>query len=145
MNIDYILRTKEGRTAIISNHRRYVTGHSVAYVLNQMLLTKLATLKGRLSATKKLTGWERKIPIYVDCHHVFMVLKGLRSDETLIVNLKNVVSTGKRHDGKAVISFSNGHVLVFASRGVLCRQWKRASAMMKLKDGLENAFMRKTR
>ncbi len=145
MNIDYICRTHNGQTAIISNHRMYVTDHSVTYVLNHVLLMRLATIEGRLSATKTLTGWGRKIPIYVDRSHVFMVLKGLRSDEALIVNVKNIVSIEKKHDGSGIISFSKGHVLVFASWAILCRQWKRASAMIQLNERLENAFMRKTR
>lgn len=145
MNIDYICRTHDGRTAIISNHRTYMTDHSVTYVLDHILLIKLATTHGRLSATRKLTKWKRKVPIYVDRNHVFMVLKGLRCDESLIVNVKNVVSIEKKDGDSGIITFSKGHVLVFVSWPILCRQWERASVLIPLIERLENAFIGKTR
>jgi competence transcription factor ComK len=144
MDIDYIRTDTDGRTLIVGHHGSYVTDHTVAYVLDALLAMSLTTLKGRLAATRRMTGWSRKVPVYVNPDHVFMVLRGLRSPKTLIVNVKHVVSLERRESKGGVIVFAGGHALGFDSWSLLERQWERVAAWLERLDRRENVFIGKT-
>lgn len=144
MDIDYIRTAADGRTLIVGRHRSHVTDHTVAFVLDALLTSSLTTLEGRLAATRRRTGWSRKIPVYVNPDHVFMVLRGLRSQRTLIVNVKHVVSLERHGKHAGIIVFAGGHALWFDSWTLLERQWKRVTGWLGRLERPENVFIGKT-
>ena len=99
-NINYI---KTSYDKIIINDETIIN-QSINNYLNYILLQQITTLEGRVDAIKKIYGFKKLVPIYINKNNILFPVYNLKEYENIYINACSVIGVYKR-DSKTVIEF----------------------------------------
>lgn len=109
----------------------------ITSIFNQLALSGLSTVDGRLEATKKRLGIQAKVPLYLNKETLLLPLMGIRSHQSLFVNYFSISSFRKDMGGAVVISFFGCHDLRFKSYHIYVELYRKS---LQLLESMENGF-----
>ena len=100
ININYI---KSFSKKIIINDES-ILHQTIDEYFDYLLLQQLTNLKGRIAATKKLYGYKKLVPIYINSSLVFFPINNLKEYDNIYINARNIVNIYEK-GSKTVIEF----------------------------------------
>ena len=100
ININYI---KSFSKKIIINDES-ILHQTIEEYFDYLLLQQLTNLKGRIAATKKLYGYKKLVPIYINSSLVFFPINNLKEYDNIYINARNIINIYKK-GSKTVIEF----------------------------------------
>ena len=100
ININYI---KSFSKKIIINDES-ILYQTIEEYFDYLLLQQLTNLKGRIAATKKLYGYKKLVPIYINSSLVFFPINNLKEYDNIYINARNIINIYEK-GSKTVIEF----------------------------------------
>ena len=104
--INYI---KTYSNKIIINDRQ-ILNYNINVYLNNILLSQLTTVVGRVEAIKTIYGFKKLVPIYIDRQLILFPIANLKDYENIYVNASNIIRIIKK-ETFTVIEFICGKKL----------------------------------
>ena len=127
--IEYVLKTEDNRVAISEDGRVRVEDVSLNSYLEKLANARLSTLAGRIKAIRRVFGFDAKAPLYLGQGTLFLVLYGIRSPRALLVNVY-AINCYKPMGQGLVISFRNGHEMLFCSFAIFRKAFEKAGLLI---------------
>ena len=80
------IKKDDYKTILVSNNKEILIDVPLKRYLNNLLISELTTLDGRLISTKKIIGKKIKIPIYINENIMFIQIYSINGKNTLLLN-----------------------------------------------------------
>ena len=103
--MNYIRNTAQGAIIYQKTHTNTHKRHSNLTVIKKLCVSHLFTYQGYLSAVKECLKMSYKVPIYMSEAHQWIALENIRCYENIWINMANVETTKRHHEGTQFVFF----------------------------------------
>jgi hypothetical protein len=119
----------DGTFVVCLNHEPFVFNMPIERYLNALALNRLSTYQASVKAARKYLKIKHKVPIYLGSELILLQLKGIRAENTFLVNRTNILDFTKFNDHEVLIRFKSGHIIRHTGYLPFLRQWRLSSML----------------
>jgi hypothetical protein len=127
--VEWVRKTQTGNILYSERGIKKSSDKSLGMWLNFLCQKQLSTLEGRIKAVQTQFGFHNRPPIYVDKDHLFLPLRGLRSNESLLLNFWAITGFNIVKKQKVEICFLEAPPLIWHSYHIFAKLSEKARAV----------------
>ena len=123
--MDYLIKKCDNKIYIAEENNYFIYDMTVQKYLNKMLIYQLNDIKSLEKNTRKLFGFQNKIPLYINKNTLLVCLVSLRIENSFYLNYFQIANFYKKERG-VIIEFFSHHSLYFKSYFTFKKQYVKA-------------------